>query len=224
VSEARASRGNEQDDTSTVVAVLLAAAAVVAAVIGFRAALLGDSGSDTFHEAIREDVKSGSGIVEDARFVYSEQAPAALEVASERIQGEELEKQVGRADPEIRDLVKTEASKHEGILGVILEASAIASESKYAKGDGYDVVARLADQRNEHPDLVALDPAGTEEEGIDRSRKATLLIAATIPAGLAFLFGALAQGFPDRRRLLVRAGFVAVGVAALAAIAIEVLA
>jgi len=224
VSEAGSNRGDEQQDTSAVVAVLLAAAAVVAAVIGFRAALLGDSGSDTFHEAVREDVKSGSGVVEDARFVYSEQAPAALEVASERIQGEEVEKQVESADPEVRDLVKTEAAKHEGNLGVILEASEIASEPKYAKGDGFDVVARLEDQRNEHPDLVALDPDGTEQLGIDRSRKATLLIAATIPAGLAFLFGALAQGFPARRELLVRAGFAAVAIAVLAGILIEVLA
>ena len=224
MSESRVSRGENQQDTSAVVAVLLAAAAVVAAVIGFRAALLGDSGSDTFHTAIREDVKRGSGIVEDARFVYSEQGPAALEVASERIQGEEIQKEVGQADPPLRDFVQTEASKHEGILGVILEASEIASEPKYSKGDGFDVVARLADQRNEHPDLVALDPDGTEEEGIDRSRKATLLIAATIPAGLAFLFGALAQGFPDRRGVLVRAGFVAVGVAVVAAILIELLA
>ena len=224
MSEAQTNRGDEQKDTSTVVAVLLAAAAVVAAVIGFRAALLGDSGSDTFHTAVREDVKRGSGIVEDARFVYSEQGPAALEVASERIQGEELERQVGRSDEEIRDLVQTEAAKHDGILQVILEASEIASEPKYAKGDGFDVVARLADQRKAHPDLVELDPDGTEELGIDRSRQATLLVAATIPAGLAFLFGALAQGFPARRRVLVQAGFAAVAVAVLAAILIEVLA
>ena len=224
MSEADTTRGEAQKDTSTVVAVLLAAAAVVAAVIGFRAALLGDSGSDTFHTAIREDVKRGSGIVEDARFVYSEQAPAALEVASERIQGEELDRQVPRSEEQVRDLVRTEASKHEGIIGVILEASAIASEPKYAKGDGFDVVARLVDQRNENPDLVALDPDGTEELGVDRSRKATLLVAATIPAGLAFLFGALAQGFPARRRVLVRAGFAAVGVAMLAGVLVEVLA
>jgi hypothetical protein len=224
VSEAAERRGDPEHDNSTVVAVLLAAAAVAAAVIGFRAALLGDSGSDTFHTAVREDVKRGSAIVEDSRFVYSEQAPAALEVASERVQGEELDEQAKNADPEIRDLVATEAAKHEGVLGVILEASAIATEPKYAQGDGFDVPAALADKRAENPDLVAIDPDSTEGLGIDRSRKATLLVAATIPAGLAFLFGALAQGFPGRRRLLVQAGFASVGLAVLAAILIEMLA
>jgi hypothetical protein len=224
VSDAAKREGDAGHDTSTAVAVLLALAAVIAAVLGFRAAILGDSGSDTFHGAIREDVKRGSGIVEDARFLYSEEAPAALEVASERIQAEETEAQVKRADPEVRKLVQTEANKHEGILGVILDASAIASDPRYARGDGFDVSKRLVDNRAENPDLLELDPDATEELGVDRSRKATLLVAATIPAGLAFLFGALAQGFPARRRLLVRAGFGSVALAVLAALLIEVLA
>jgi hypothetical protein len=193
-------------------------------VIGFRAALLGDSGSDTFYGAVREDVKRGSGIVEDSRFLYSEEAPAALEVASQRIQAEETEEAAKEADREIRALVQTEANKHEGIVGVLLDASAIASDPRYAQGDGFDVTKRLVDNRAENPDLLELDPDATEDLGIERSRKATLLVAATIPAGLAFLFGALAQGFPARRRLFVQAGFGAVGVAVLAALLIEALA
>jgi hypothetical protein len=195
VNEAGNGRGADGGDTSTVVAVLLASAAVVAAVIGFRAALLGDSGSDTFHTAVREDVKRGAGIVEDSRFVYSEQAPAALEIASERIQAEETREEAKQADPGIRGFVENEAGMHEGIIGVKLEASAIASDPKYEEGDGFD-----------------------------GSRKATMLVAATIPAGLAFLFGALAQGFPARRRLFVFAGFASVAVAVIAALLIEVLA
>jgi hypothetical protein len=224
VNEAGNGRGADGHDTSTVVAVLLASAAVVAAVIGFRAALLGDSGSDTFHTAVREDVKRGAGIVEDSRFVYSEQAPAALEISSERIQAEETEAEAKQSDPEIRGFVQNEAGMHEGIVGVKLEASAIASDSKYEQGDSYDVPAALADKRAENPDLVAIYPDSTEDLGIDRSRKATMLVAATIPAGLAFLFGALAQGFPARRRLFVYAGFASVGVAVIAALLIEVLA
>ena len=99
---------------------------------------------------------------------------------------------------------------HEGIVGVKLDASEIASDPKYEQGDGYDVPAALADKRAENPDLVAIDPDSTEDLGIDRSRKATMLVAATIPAGLAFLFGALAQGFPARRRIFVYAGFASV--------------
>jgi hypothetical protein len=224
VSEAARREGEAGHDSSTAVAVLLALAAVVAAVLGFRAAILGDSGSDTFHGAIREDVKRGSGIVEDARFLYSEEAPAALEVASHRIQAEETQEAAKEADAEVRELVQTEANKHEGILGVLFEASAIASDRRYASGDGYDVVKRLVDNRNENPDLVALDPDSTEDLGVERSRKATMLVAATIPAGLAFLFGALAQGFPARRRQLVYAGFGSVGIAVLAALLIEALA
>ena len=224
MSDAAKREGDPAHDNSTIVAVLLAAAAVVAAVIGFRAALLGDSGSDTFHTAVREDVKRGNSIVEDARFIYEEEAPNALSVAVQRIQAEETEREAKSADPEVRDLVQTEASKHEGILGIILEASAIASEPNYARGDGFDVIDRLADNRAETPELSGLDPDATADLGIDRSRKATMLVAATIPAGLAFLFGALAQGFPTRRRQFVYAGFGAVSIAVLAAILIEVLA
>lgn len=54
-----AAEGAKTAETPTIVAVLLATAAVVAAVIGARAALLGDEGTDTWHTAVREDARRG---------------------------------------------------------------------------------------------------------------------------------------------------------------------
>ena len=219
----RPAPGDEGQDTSIAIAVLLAAAAVLAATLGFRSALLGDSGSDTWHEAVREDVKRGAGLVEDVRFVYEEEAPAALQVAADTIQAEENERAADGKSGEVAALLRTEAGKHAGLVEVNFEASAIASDPKYDQGkDGYDVIGRLADNRAENPDLVALDPDETEQEGSDDNDQSVLLLAATIPAGLAFLCGAFAQGFPTRQRPFVVVGFVFLAVGLVAAIVIEV--
>jgi hypothetical protein len=69
---------------------------------------------------------------------------------------------------------------------------------------------------------VALDPDGTEAEGSRLGVEATLLLAAIVPVSAAFLFGALAYGFPRRRRALVAVGFACTAVGAAGAIAVGV--
>src|SRR5438876_9404080 len=59
------------------VALTLAAAAVVAAGLGARTAVLFGDGNDHLQSAVRTEVKRGAGIVEDIRFVYQDEAPAA---------------------------------------------------------------------------------------------------------------------------------------------------
>jgi hypothetical protein len=209
-------------ETPTVVAVLLAVAAVIAALIGARAALLGDSGSDTWHKSIREDVRRDAGIVEVSRFVYSEDAPAALQLRAAQIRGDEAKREArGESDP-IRAVLEVEAAGQEGLANTVRQASDTADDPKYSKGEGYDVLKRLADERAEDPGLVAADPDATEERGSDRSRESSMLVATTILVAFAFLCGALAHGFPDWRRRLVPAGFAFAGVGLVAAVAIEV--
>jgi hypothetical protein len=215
-------RAKSQPETPTIVAVLLAVAAVIAAMIGARAALLGDSGSDTWHKSIREDVKRDAGIVESTRFVYSEEAPAALRLRTAQIRAQEARREAKGEDDPIRAVLEVEAAGQEGLAETERMASETADDPKYTKGEGYDVLKRLADYRAEDPDLIAIDPDATEERGSDRSKESALLVATTILVAFAFLCGALAHGFPDWRRRLVPAGFAFAGAGLVAAIAIEV--
>lgn len=222
VPRARA-RTSIADETPTVVAVLLACAAVVAAIIGARAAIVGDSGSDTWHGAIREDVKRGAGLVEDVRFIYTEDAPLAFQVAEGEVRAEEAHREAEGTSGLTRELLEAHAGAFEGVVRTIRPASALAKNPKYRLDNGgYNVLQRLVDARNENPDLVAIDPDSTEERGSDLNFESALLVASTLPAGLAFLCGALAHGFPSRRRWLVPLGFALTGVSLVLAVIVEV--
>lgn len=195
-------------ETPTIVAVLLATAAVVAAVIGARAAVIGDDGSDTWHGSVREDVKRGAALVEDVRFVYSEEAPLAFQVAEGRLRAEEALRAAKNADGLERELLETHAGAQSDVADTVAPSSDLATKPEYEQGEGgYDVLERLVDRRAENPDLVAIDPDATEARGTELNLESALLVASTLPAGLAFLCGALAHGFPSRRRWLVPLGF-----------------
>jgi hypothetical protein len=210
-------------DTPTIVAVLLACAAVVAAIIGARAAVVGDDGSDTWHSAVREDVKRDAGLVEDVRFVYSEEAPLAFQVSEGEVRADEAHEQAKGTSGLTRELLEAHAGAFEGVVRVIGGASKLAKDEDYhLDNGGYNVLQRLVDTRAENPDLVALDPDATEAEGADLSYESALMVATTLPAGLAFLCGALAHGFPSRRRWLVPLGFVLTGLSFVLFVIVEV--
>ena len=214
---------NGTGETPTIVAVLLACAAVVAAIIGARAAIVGDDGSDTWHSSVREDVKRGAGLVEDVRFVYTEEAQLAFQVAEGEVRAEEALREAKASTGLAAELLAVQAGAQQGVVDTVKSSSKLAKDEKYhLPGGGYDVPLRLVDTRAENPDLVELDPDATEEEGSDLSTESALLVASTLPAGLAFLCGALAHGFPSRRRWLVPLGFALTGASLVLAIIIEV--
>jgi hypothetical protein len=209
-------------ETPTVVAVLLASAAVVAAVIGARAALLGDEGSDTWHSAVREDVKRGAALVEDVRFVYSEEAQLGFQVAEGRVRAEEARRAAADAGELGRALLETHAGAQTGIADTVAPSSSLAKDPEYELEDGgYDVLRRLVERRSETPELTALDPDETEQRGTDLNAESALLVASALPAALAFMCGALAHGFPSRRRWLVPAGFALTAISLVLAIVLE---
>jgi hypothetical protein len=210
-------------ETPTIVAILLAAAAVVAAVIGARAASVGDDGSDTYHTSIREDVKAGAALVEDVRFVYQEEAALAFQVAESIARSGESRRQAQESEGLAKTLLETDAGAQEGVVETLRKSSDLAFDPKYeVPGGGYDVLERLADTRAENPDLVAIDADATEERATDLNFESALLIATTVPAALAFLCGALANGFPTARRWLVPVGFALTGVSLILAVIVEV--
>lgn len=216
-------RETPEQKTETRVAILLAVAAVIAAVIGARAALVGDSGSDTWHQAVRADVRHGAGLVEDLRFVYGEEAPLALQVAEATTRSRELARVARATRGEVRRLLDAEASAEEQVAETVRGASEIAKNRRYARDDGsYDVLARLADQRAKNPDLIEFDAGAIEKRGSDKTRKSSLLVAATIPVAIAFLLGALAEGFERRRRVFVPMGYAFAATGLVLALVIEV--
>jgi hypothetical protein len=194
-------------DSDTAVAILLAVAAVIAALIGARAAIVGDEGSDTWHNSVRQDVKRGAGINEDAAYLYSAQASQAFQIADAAIRAEENAKAVRDARPSARPLLAAEAAAQGDVARRLLAGSELAdSPGEAATLDGRDLAAALAKQRARFPELRDLDPDETEEHGSELNRQSALLVATTIPVAFAFLLGALAEGFPRRRRLFVPLG------------------
>jgi hypothetical protein len=209
-------------ETPTIVAILLAAAAVVAAVIGARAASVGDEGSDTYHSSIRQDVKAGAALVEDVRFVYQEEAALAFQVAESIARSQESRLQAQESEGLAKSLLESDAGSQEGVVKTLRGSSDLAFDPKYeVPGGGYEVLERLADVRAENPDLVAIDADSTEERATDMNFESALLIATTVPAALAFLCGALANGFPSARRWLVPVGFALTGLSLILALIVE---
>jgi hypothetical protein len=208
-------------ETHTAIAVLLTVAAVLAAVIGARGAVLADEGSDKWHEAVRQEIKYGAGLLEDVRFVYSESAPQAFAVISAQVRGQELQRQA-RRNPNVRALLQSEAGAQAVLAGQTAKSSGIARDKAYsATKAAYDVPAALAANRRKHPQLVELDAGETQHEGSELKRQSSLMFATAIPAAFAFLCGALAHGFGTWRRWLLPLGFALCGVAFVLALVVE---
>jgi hypothetical protein len=216
-----AARNGGGHETSTAIAVLLAVAAVLAAAIGARGAFLADVGSDKWHKAVRTEIKSGAALLEDTRFVYQEVAPQAFQVISATVQAQELTRQA-RHDPASRALLVGEAGAQQQLAQSTAKATGIGRDRRFQRaGPSFDVARRLADERNRNPKLVELDAGEVEHEGSELKRQSSLLFATAIPAGFAFLCGAMAHGFGTWRRWLLPLGFTLCAVAFVLALVVE---
>ena len=201
--------------------ILLALAAIVAAILGARASLVSSDASGAWQTAVREEVKRSAALVEDVRYVYGAEAAVAVQAAAASIEADELRKSAGPLNGTAKTAVETEAFVRQTSADVMSGVFDLTNDPKYRAGDGYDVATRLADIRNQHPELVGLDPGATMDQGSEDSRHAWLLVAAAIPAAIAFLCGSLAQGFPRYRSPLSVAGFAFVALAITTAALVE---
>jgi hypothetical protein len=208
--------------SSRLVAMLLAAAALLAAILTARASFLSNDAAGRWQEALRQEVKSGAAVVEDVRFVYTDEARQAFRYAVTRVREAEFRKAAEALSGGLRDAVLLEADIQKKLGESIVSSSEVASDPRYAlPGGGYDMVLRLADARGRSPDFLALDPDATDAKGEAPARKAVALMASTIPVGLAFMLGAIGQAFGHRRRLLLVMGAGALIGAALLALLVE---
>lgn len=205
------------------VAVVLALAALLAALLGGRAALLSDTAGDAYDKSMRTHVKQAAAAVEDIRFVYGDEASVAFLEVTARARADALRRQAESADPETATALEAEAQVQWAVAEALSSSSEITSSHRYRDAEGrLDIAARLGDVRAQSPDLVDLAPDAFEAEGRTAARRASVATAATVPAALAFAFGALTQGWPRRRRLLLRLAFlfllVGAGMGALSAV------
>ena len=193
---------------------MLAAAAVVAAVLAGMSSLRSEAAFDALQKANREEVKHAAALVEDVRFVYADEGPSALRALEARIRSEELRIKARDVSGEARAAIVREASVAEALADTLTEAGFDLGLPEYRTEEGgLDIARRLADARARNPELVALNPESSQALGERLGHEATLGLAATIPVGVAFMFGALGQTIARRRRPLVLIGWACIAVA-----------
>jgi hypothetical protein len=205
------------------VAILLAGAALVAAVIGGRVAFRSFTATSLWQQSVREETKRAAAYVETLRYVYTSEQPLAFALSEARFRSEELAKLAPTLSGTDRSAVELEQVVQEYLSsGQLAEASPLFNDAKYRSDQGFDITRRLADQLNENPDLLAIDPERTRASGNKASTHAIRLMATTIIVALAFMFGTLAQGFDRRRQVFLSIGTVLLVIGTASAAVVEV--
>jgi len=200
------------------VALLLATAAVVAAIITLVALDSANDASGAWQSSLRQDVKRGVAAVEDIRFIYEVEGPAAFQVATQEVQAQEYRTAASSAAPEIRTQLDARAQVLEMTVEALRPSVAMAVPAYALSAGGYDVLKRLS-ERLADPTRIVTDPDTTMALGDAAAARGDRLIDSIVIIGFAFLFGALAQTFTSARRKLLAMGWLVLGLGALAAVA-----
>ena len=205
------------------VAILLAVSALVAAVIGGRVAFRSFTATSLWQSSVREETKQAAAYVEQLRFVYTSEQPVAFALAEAKFRAEELDKVAPTVGGLDRIVIELEQAIQEYLSSdAIAESSPLFNDERYRSEVGFDIARRVADARNEDPDLIAIDPEKTRQAGNRASTHAIRLLATTIVIALAFMFGTFAQGFPGRRQAFLTVGYALLGLGAVSAVVVEV--
>lgn len=206
------------------VAILLTAAAVVAAIIGFRAATVSTSASESWQSALRTEVKRSAAAMEDVRYLYQTELPVAVRIVQARVLQAELLAAAQGQSGAARLTLLLEANVQGQIISGLSSSSTLATAPEYALPSGeLDLARRLADLRAQNPAMVALNPDGLETAGDQLANKAELTMLALIPTSVAAFLGVLAQPFRRRRMLLLRVGAAALAGGAVMVLAVQVI-
>jgi hypothetical protein len=189
------------------VAILLAVAAVATAIIGGRAAFMSADASSNWQSSIRSQVKQAAAYVEDIRYLYTVETPAAVRAAEAQARAQELARAARSTSGLTQSLLTVEQGVEENVVKTLAPTFPLTADPSYALPDGgYDMGRRLADIRNANPDLVKLDPGRTAAVGDHFAQRSIRLVASTVLVAGAFLFGSLAQGFRRRRGMFLAVG------------------
>jgi hypothetical protein len=214
--------GAPQEKGSRAVALLLAVAAIVAATITARASLVGSEATSAWQTAVGDEQRRGALLLEQVRYAYGSEGDLAFMIVAAQEQADAMREAIPGASPAVAAALETEAGVQEQVAELVKPASEIASDPRYELASGgYDLQLRLADERRSNPDDLANDPLAQVAAGDAAADHAVRLMLTTIAVGVAFLFGALAQAAHRRRRVLLVLGWIALGVASVAAVAVE---
>ena len=215
---------SEGDGSQRGVAVLLGGAAIAAALVGALAAGHASDASDAWNSAVRLDLKRATAAVEDIRYIYQAEFPQAVTIMSPRSMAAAYTA-AASADPVNAPALALAANGQTNAASAMEQSIALTSDAKYAlPNGGVDLARRLADVRNEKPDLVAIDPAIAQAQGDELAAKSRWLLLALVPLGVCGLIGTLAQAFRRSRTPLLALGAALLSVGVIAAVAAEVLA
>jgi hypothetical protein len=197
------------------VAVLLAVAAVAAALITLVALNSSSDASSSWQSAMRQEVGRGATAVEDIRWVYAVEAPSAYQITALEVQAEEYRKAASSATPEVASALETRAQVLDMTLATLRSSIEMAVPAYALPDGGYDPLKRLSEALAD-PARNVYDPDRAMAVGDVAAARSDRLMSAIVVIGLAFLFGALAQGILRARRPLLILGWLALaaGVAA----------
>ncbi len=171
---------------------------------------------------MREQSKQGSGIVDAAAFLYAEDAPLALQVAEAQIRAEETERVARTESGTTAALLEAEAAAQRELAATLARSSRIVDDPATAPDlTADDLMERLAELR-QRSELSEIDPTASQVAANDLNYKSSLLLVALIPLAVAFMFGALAQVYPERRTALLVPGAALAVAAAIFAVVVEV--
>lgn len=200
---------------------LLAVAAVVATIVTLIAVNASGDSSDAWQSALRADVARGVAAVQDIRYVYEVEAPAAFGVAGSEVQAEEYRRAASSAPPMVRAGLELRAQALDLALDTVRGGAEMAVPAYALPAGAYDTRRRLADRigaRGADPTYVARDPDGLMALGDAAAARSVRLMDSLVVIAFAFLFGALAEAFARWRQTLLRFGWLALGAGSVAAV------
>jgi hypothetical protein len=207
------------------IALLLAATAIAAAIVAAMSSGLSSQAGDAWQSALRQDAKRAAAAISDIQLIYQAEIPQAVGVLSARLQEARLREAAAAATGEVATALTIEADAQKGVADAIGASVPLVADDTYLLGDGArNLSQRLADRRDETPDLVAIDPDVAQAEGDALAAQASSLTFALWPLAFAAMLGALAEPFRRQRRLLLALGTVSFGVGVLVLVATGVVA
>jgi hypothetical protein len=172
-------------------------------------------------DSLREELAWSTAAVEDARHVYTDQAPDIFGVDVAHARAGALSGVAGDSLGLPSEVARAEAGAELELAYRTRQRLGLSPEQKrtYRRPDGsFDLERRLADVRNLHPDLVGLDPDLQQAAGDRASRQAGWVAAASLPVTGAFVLAAVSRRQRSRwRQRLLRSGYGLLGVAAVVA-------
>jgi hypothetical protein len=149
---------------------------ILVALVVAAGAFLTGSAAGKWQESVSAQTKRSLATIEDVRFVYTDEAPRALELALAEAREAESSGSDAETEREVLFAARQATSRDN-----------LAANRYRQPGRGYDVPRRLADVREQNANLTRISPEAALEAGDRRNRLALVLLWATLPLVLLYV-------------------------------------